>query len=92
MLTCNLNLYPSTFQSHRGHERKPFQKRKPNKKFEGKAPIDPEKLEAHSRGEGVGKGVRHPLHAEKLRKKERKFTYAQDQAARAEILLTEDHG
>ncbi|XP_072943742.1 WD repeat-containing protein 46 [Epargyreus clarus] len=71
--------------------RKP--KNKDKKKFPGKAPIHPDKLEQHSRGEGVaGKGVRHPLYAVKLKKKERKISYAQDQAARAEILLTEDQG
>ncbi|CAB3251804.1 unnamed protein product [Arctia plantaginis] len=61
-------------------------------KYKGKAPIDKSKLEVHSRGEGIGKSVKHPLHAAKLRKKEKKVNYAQEQAARAEILLTEDHG
>lgn len=50
-------------------------------------------MEQYSRGEGQdGKGVRHPLHAAKLKRKEKKFNYAQEQAARAEILLTEDQG
>lgn len=40
----------------------------------------------------MGMGVRHPLYAEKLKKKERRYDYAQEQAARAEILLTEDQG
>nr|XP_026494928.1 WD repeat-containing protein 46 [Vanessa tameamea] len=63
------------------------------KKFAGKAPINPEKLQHHSRGEGFeGKGVRHPLYALKLKKKESKLKYAQEQAARADILLTEDQG
>ncbi|XP_023951627.2 WD repeat-containing protein 46 [Bicyclus anynana] len=61
-------------------------------KFPGKAPINPEKLEQHSRGEGLGKGVRHPLYAVKLKKRENKFKYAEEQAARADILLTEDQG
>lgn len=65
---------------------------KKDNKFAGRAPIDLNKLENHSRGEGIGAGVRHPLYAEKLRKKEKKFKYAQEQAARAEILLTEDQG
>ncbi|XP_045445591.1 WD repeat-containing protein 46 [Melitaea cinxia] len=64
-----------------------------DKKFPGKAPINPEKLEHHSRGEGFeGKGVKHPLYALKLKKKENKHKYAQKQAARADILLTEDQG
>ncbi|PZC82826.1 hypothetical protein B5X24_HaOG209611 [Helicoverpa armigera] len=93
----NIKITPGLLKAHKfkKNNRVPFKKpldkgKKP--KYEGKAPVDPEKLEAHSRGEGVGKGVRHPLHAEKLRKRERKFTYAQEQAARADILLTEDHG
>ncbi|XP_050345049.1 WD repeat-containing protein 46 [Nymphalis io] len=66
---------------------------KKENKFTGKAPIDPEKLQHHSRGEGFeGKGVRHPLYALKLKKKENKLKYAQEQAARADILLTEDQG
>ncbi|XP_045491597.1 WD repeat-containing protein 46 [Colias croceus] len=64
-----------------------------NKALTGKAPIDKKKLEKHSRGEGFeGKGVKHPLYALKLKKKENKYKYAQEQAARAEILLTENAG
>ncbi|XP_028168059.1 WD repeat-containing protein 46 [Ostrinia furnacalis] len=62
-------------------------------KYPGKAPVDPKKLENHSRGEGLNpKKVKHPLHAAKLKKKENKLNYAQKQAARAEILLTEEQG
>ncbi|XP_069365418.1 WD repeat-containing protein 46 isoform X1 [Maniola hyperantus] len=60
--------------------------------YPGKAPINPEKLEHHTRGEGIGKGVRHPLYALKLKKRENKFKYAEEQAVRADILLTEDQG
>ncbi|KOB56560.1 WD repeat-containing protein 46, partial [Operophtera brumata] len=60
--------------------------------FPGRAPIDPKRLENHSRGEGMGAGVRHPLYAEKLKKKEKRINFAQDQAARTEILLAEDQG
>lgn len=63
-----------------------------NEKFPGRTPIDPQRLEHHSRGEGIGAGVRHPLYAEKLRTKEKKINDAQEQAARAEILLTEGQG
>ncbi|XP_059050148.1 WD repeat-containing protein 46 [Achroia grisella] len=64
-----------------------------NKKvFKGKAPIDKQKLNQYSRGEGLGKGVRHPLYAAKLKKRERKYNYAEEEAARAEILLTEESG
>lgn len=55
--------------------------------------MDPKKLENHSRGEGLdAQKVKHPLHAAKLRKRENKLHYAQKQAARAEILLTEQQG
>lgn len=68
-------------------------KRENKGKFPGKAPIDPKTLERYSRGEGLKEqGVVHPLHALKLQKKEKKHNYAQEQAARAEILLTEDQG
>lgn len=79
------------FQRHKKIEK--GKNKNKNKKFPGKAPIDQKKLEKHSRGEGIGgEGVRHPLYAEKLKKKERKFDYAQEEAARAEILLTEERG
>ncbi|CAD0196652.1 unnamed protein product [Chrysodeixis includens] len=90
----NIKITPNLIKANKFKNKDTFNAIRPkkNKKFEGKAPIDPEKLEVHSRGEGVGKGVRHPLHAEKLRKRERKYNYAQEQAARAEILLTEGQG
>ncbi|KAL0893697.1 hypothetical protein ABMA27_013848 [Loxostege sticticalis] len=73
------------------NKRKDEVKRPP--KYPGKAPVDPKKLENHSRGEGLdAQNVKHPLHAAKLRKRENKLHYAQKQAARAEILLTEQQG
>ncbi|OWR44811.1 hypothetical protein KGM_202119 [Danaus plexippus plexippus] len=70
-----------------------FNNNKIKKNFPSKAPIDPKKLELHSRGEGfTGQGVLHPLHLLKLKKREKKFRYAQEQAARADILLTEGQG
>lgn len=71
--------------------KKPFKNKKKDM-FPGKAPIDEIKLEQHSRGEGVGQGVKHSLHAIKLKKREQKISYAQEQAARADILLTEEAG
>lgn len=62
-------------------------------KFPGKVPIDPRKLELHSRGERMaGTGVMHSFHREKLERREKKFNSAQTQAARAEILLAEEQG
>ncbi|XP_068630146.1 WD repeat-containing protein 46 [Battus philenor] len=92
----NVKIKPRLFKNQKIKELKSIEKglkRKKNERFPGKAPLDPKKLERHSRGEGFqGKGVTHPLHAKKLQKKERKHNYAQEQAARAEILLTEDQG
>lgn len=66
---------------------------KVNKKFPGKATLDPTVLERYSRGEGIdNNSVKHPLYIAKLKKKERKINFAQEQAARAEILLTENQG
>ncbi|XP_004923266.1 WD repeat-containing protein 46 [Bombyx mori] len=70
-----------------------FSQRKQKKKYPGKAPIDPKRLEKHSRGEGLqGIGVRNPIHKLKLQKKEKLYQKALEQAARSEILLTEDQG
>ncbi|KAJ2952607.1 hypothetical protein O0L34_g6930 [Tuta absoluta] len=80
------------FKKGKGNK-SPFIRKKQKQKYPGKAPLDPAKLEQYSRGDGLeGKGVRHPLHATKLKKKEQKIKYAQEEAARAEILLTEDKG
>lgn len=97
----NVKVNPKSYKSRKFKEpnsgfRKPpptENKFKKTQKYPGKAPIDPKKLENYSRGEGlVGEGVRHPIYKEKLKRKEKKFKYAQEQSARAEILLTEDHG
>ncbi|GBP14116.1 WD repeat-containing protein 46 [Eumeta japonica] len=74
----------------KNHKNKDFRLRN---QYLGKAPLDPKRLERHDRGEGFsGTGVRHPLHLQKLKKKERKIKYAHEQATRAEILLTEEQG
>lgn len=61
-------------------------------KYPGKAPVAKELLEKHSRGDGIGIGVKHPILLEKLKRKEKNIDYANEQAARAEILLTEEQG
>lgn len=87
----NIVQYTGTLQLQKINKRKDEVKRPP--KYPGKAPVDPKKLENHSRGEGLdAQKVKHPLHAAKLRKRENKLHYAQKQAARAEILLTEQQG
>lgn len=93
----NIKITPNLLKTrkYKNNERIDFKKptyKHNKKKFKGKAPIDVKKLEVQSRGEGVGKGVKHALHAAKLQKKENKINYAQEQAVRAEILLTEEQG
>ncbi|KAM3963414.1 WD repeat-containing protein 46 [Aphomia sociella] len=79
-------------QSFNKFKRKNNEGNKGNLRFKGKAPINKKTLEQYSRGEGIGNGVRHPLYAAKLKKKERKHIYAEEESARAEILLTEETG
>ncbi|CAH2074388.1 unnamed protein product, partial [Iphiclides podalirius] len=92
----NVKITARTLKAQKYREVKNIEKvlkRESKGKFPGKAPIDPKTLERYSRGEGFeGKGVVHPLHALKLQKKEKKFNYAQEQAARSEILHTEGQG
>ncbi|XP_045785095.1 WD repeat-containing protein 46 isoform X2 [Maniola jurtina] len=80
------------YKQYNNVQTKKIETEKKAEQYPGKAPINPEKLEQHTRGEGIGKGVRHPLYALKLKKRENKFKYAEEQAARADILLTEDQG
>ncbi|CAG5012136.1 unnamed protein product [Parnassius apollo] len=92
----NVKITPRILKNQKYKEVKNIEKvlrKKQKGKFPGKAPIDPKTLERYSRGEGLeGEVLTHPLHALKLQKKERKFNYAQEQSARAEILLPEDQG
>ncbi|XP_044259955.1 WD repeat-containing protein 46 isoform X2 [Tribolium madens] len=65
----------------------------PNPKFKGKVPIPKELLKKHGRGEGINpKGVRTNTHQKRIEKKEKIIQFATKQAARAEVLLTEDEG
>lgn len=69
------------------------QKSNPNPKFRGKVKPPPELIEKYSKGEGVNlKGVRTNIHQKKIEKKEKTFKFAVEEAARTEILLTEDSG
>ncbi|KAK5649226.1 hypothetical protein RI129_000255 [Pyrocoelia pectoralis] len=65
----------------------------PNPKFPGRAPIPEELLEKHSRGEGIDKsGIRTRIHKKKQFDRDLSYEFAQKQAARVEILLTEESG
>ncbi|CAH1987665.1 unnamed protein product [Acanthoscelides obtectus] len=69
------------------------QKPNPNPKFKGRVKPSKELLEKYSKGKGVNvKGVKLDIHKKKIRKKEDKIKFAEEQAAMAEILLTEDAG
>ncbi|KAK0179513.1 hypothetical protein PV327_005258 [Microctonus hyperodae] len=65
--------------------------------YPGKAPIAKEKVEKYKNGDDLdlnvkNKNIRNHVHRDRLRIKERAIKKAAEQAARAEILLTEDHG
>lgn len=65
----------------------------PSPKYPGRAPINQELLQKHNRGEGIDKsGVRTGIYKRKQELKEKNFQFANEQAARVEILLTEDTG
>ncbi|XP_060526060.1 WD repeat-containing protein 46 isoform X2 [Cylas formicarius] len=65
----------------------------PNPRFKGKAPIPKELLEKYSKGEGVGlKGVHTKVHRKKIEHKEKSIKFANELAARTELLLTEEAG
>ncbi|CAH0406608.1 unnamed protein product [Chilo suppressalis] len=89
----NIKINPKSLKRKPSHFKNKNDGKVLKKKFSGKSPINPEKLEKHSRGEGIDhNNVKHPLHAAKLKKRENKLNYAQKQAARSEILLTEQQG
>lgn len=65
----------------------------PNPKFKGRVPIPKEKLEKHSRGEGLQVDkVKTITQQKKLRRKEKNIQFSTEQAARTETLLTEEAG
>ncbi|KAF7996185.1 hypothetical protein HCN44_001817 [Aphidius gifuensis] len=73
------------------------ERKKPKIEFPGKAPIKPELIAKHKRGDGLNlnKGktpIKNKIHLEKLKTKEKKYENAAEQAARSELLLTEDYG
>lgn len=56
-------------------------------------PVSKEALERHSRGEGLNKQrIRTGIHKKRLEHKEKNIAFANEQAARTEVLLTEDSG
>ncbi|KAG5879730.1 hypothetical protein JTB14_033332 [Gonioctena quinquepunctata] len=69
------------------------QKSNPNPTFKGKVKPSKELIEKYSKGEGVNlRSIRTTFHKKKWEKKEKKIQFAIEQAAKAEILLTEDTG
>lgn len=62
-------------------------------RFPGPAPLDPILLKKHSRGPGTAMGnVKTNVLKEKLKRKEIYYEFAEEQAARTELLLKEDEG
>ncbi|XP_043274865.1 WD repeat-containing protein 46 [Venturia canescens] len=66
-------------------------------KYPGKAPVSKEKLAKHGRGEGLdlragSSRIRTKIQRQRLRIKERVIEKATEQAARTELLLTEEPG
>ncbi|XP_001605963.1 WD repeat-containing protein 46 [Nasonia vitripennis] len=59
-----------------------------------KLPIDKEKIAKYDRGPGVNlkKGVKNKIHRQRMRQKEKVRDTMAEQAARTEMLLTEDYG
>ncbi|KAK9871239.1 hypothetical protein WA026_011515 [Henosepilachna vigintioctopunctata] len=77
------------------HKERKIIKRIPNKnpKFKGRAPISKELLEKYGKGDGVDcKEIKTKIHQKKIEKKELDIKFATEQAARTEILLTEEYG
>jgi len=61
--------------------------------FPGRKPVDPEKVEEHSRGEKMDvTKVKTKFKQRELERKEKQIAFAAEQAARTEILLSEEAG
>lgn len=70
-----------------------FKKKLQKAKYPGAAPIDPQLVAKHSRGDAsANKYVKTSILKEKIRRKEATYEFATEQAARTEILLKEDEG
>lgn len=68
-----------------------------NKRGHKRVPIDEEKLLKHHKGEGIDlktktTKIKHKIHRQRLKQKEKAIEVAIEDAARAELLLTEDYG
>lgn len=68
-----------------------------NKRYPGRAPISEEKLLKHHKGEGIDlqaktTKIKYNIHRQRLKLKEKAIEVAIEDAARAELLLTEDYG
>lgn len=62
-------------------------------KIDFPVPVSEEALAKHSRGEGLNKQkIRTGIHKKRLEYKEQNIAFANEQAARTEILLTESAG
>ena len=67
--------------------------RKPADPFPGRKPADPVRVEEHSRGDKVDvKKIKSKFKQKEQKRREKKLAFAAEQAARAEILLSEEAG
>jgi U3 small nucleolar RNA-associated protein 7 len=65
----------------------------PNPKFKGKPKIPKKVLKKYERGPGINKaGIKTNIHKQRLEQKEETIKFSIQQAARAEVLLTEEGG
>ncbi|XP_057669233.1 WD repeat-containing protein 46 [Diorhabda carinulata] len=73
--------------------KKVLQKSNPNPKFKGKVRPSKKLIKKYSKGPKVNvEGVRTSIHKRKILTKEKKIQFAIEQAAKTEVLLTEDTG
>lgn len=94
VISYNIDVKPGVWgRRHQDKIAKAVSKPNTPGKYPKKKPIPKELLEKHSRGEGLNvKGVRTRVHKKKHEQKERNIQFANELAARAEILLTEESG
>ncbi|GJQ68937.1 hypothetical protein Trydic_g6123 [Trypoxylus dichotomus] len=90
-LVYNVKIKPNVWGRKQEHQVKRIPN--PNPKYPGKPPIPKELLEKYSRGDGINKsGIKTNIHKKRQENKERNIQFSTEQAARVEILLTEDSG
>lgn len=89
----NVKVKPHRFKHKQLNKKGGIKENKSKKPFHKKLPVSEEALARHSRGEGLNKQkIRTGVYRKRLEHKEKNIAYANEQAARTEILLTESSG